>query len=212
VPPSRAWPLGCGSSVSEATAIRTACWPWATSTWWSSPSLQPYDIVPLIPIVEAAGGVITGPDGEAPVDGGFVVAAATPELHAQALDPASPVAVPGRHDPSAGGSALMSEYPYAERFPVNRTLPETGRPREEVLAQLQTMAKEEDAFWETGKCSGTMYCGDHDHYDFLNQAFGLFAHVNALQRDMCPSSTNFEGEIIAMALDLFTPSGRRGAP
>ena len=97
----------------------------------------------------------------------------------------------------------MSEYPYADRFPVNRTLPESGRPREEILAQLQTMAKEEDAFWETGKCSGTMYCGDHGHYEFLAEAFGLFAHVNALQRDMCPSSTNFEGEIIAMALDLF---------
>jgi len=97
----------------------------------------------------------------------------------------------------------MSQYPYADRFPVHRTLPETGRPREEVLAQLETMAKEEDAFWETGKCSGTMYCGDHDHYDYLNRAFALFSHVNALQRDMCPSATNFEGEIIAMALDLF---------
>ncbi len=97
----------------------------------------------------------------------------------------------------------MSEFPYAERFPVNRVLPEAGRPRETVLAQLHTMAKEEDAIWETGKCSGTMYCGDHDHYSFLNEAYGLFAHVNALQRDMCPSATDFEGEIIAMALDLF---------
>ncbi|HZQ88085.1 MAG TPA: pyridoxal-dependent decarboxylase, partial [Acidimicrobiales bacterium] len=63
-------------------------------------------------------------------------------------------------------------------------------------------AQEEDAFWETGKCSGTMYCGDHEHYAFMNDAFGQFAHVNALQRDMCPSQTRFEGEIIAMALDL----------
>jgi glutamate/tyrosine decarboxylase-like PLP-dependent enzyme len=47
-----------------------------------------------------------------------------------------------------------------------------------------------------------MYCGDHDHYDFMNDAFGLFAHVNALQRDICPSATRFEGEIIAMTLDL----------
>ena len=96
----------------------------------------------------------------------------------------------------------MSDYPYAERFPVNRVLPERGRPREDVLSELRTMAQEEDAFWETGKCSGTMYCGDHDHYRFLSEAFGLFAHVNPLQRDMCPSSTKFEGEIIAMALDL----------
>ncbi len=48
-------------------------------------TLQSYDIVPLIPIVEAAGGVVTGPDGRVPVNGGFVVAAATPALHAEAL-------------------------------------------------------------------------------------------------------------------------------
>jgi sphinganine-1-phosphate aldolase len=97
----------------------------------------------------------------------------------------------------------MGKFPYEDRFTVNRALPDVGRPRAEVLAELQAMAKEEDAFWETGKCSGTMYCGDHDHYDFMNEAFGLFAHVNVLQRDMCPSATKFEAEIIAMALDLF---------
>jgi sphinganine-1-phosphate aldolase len=97
----------------------------------------------------------------------------------------------------------MAENPYEDRFPVNRTLPEKGRPRQEILAELASMAKEEDAFWETGKCSGTMYCGDHEHYAFMNDAYGMFAHVNPLQRDMCPSQTKFEGEIIAMALDLF---------
>ena len=96
----------------------------------------------------------------------------------------------------------MSDYPYADRFPVNRSLPAHGLPGEEVLAQLRTMADEEDAFWETGKCSGTMYCGDHDHYGFMNEAFGLFAHVNVLQRDMCPSATKFEAEIIAMTLAM----------
>jgi histidinol phosphatase-like enzyme (inositol monophosphatase family) len=49
-------------------------------------SMQPYDIVPLIPIVEAAGGVVTGPDGEVPTSGGFIIAAATRELGEQALD------------------------------------------------------------------------------------------------------------------------------
>lgn len=96
----------------------------------------------------------------------------------------------------------MSDFPYADRFPVHRTLPATGRDRAEVLAELDTMAREEDATWETGKISGTMYCGDHDHYAFLSEAFAKFAHVNALQRDLCPSQTKFEGEIIAMVLDL----------
>jgi sphinganine-1-phosphate aldolase len=96
----------------------------------------------------------------------------------------------------------VSEYPYAGRFGVMRTLPEVGRTRDDILCELQTMASEEDALWETGKCSGTIYRGEHDHYAFLGQAFELFAHANALQRDMCPSATRFEGELIAMALDL----------
>jgi len=96
----------------------------------------------------------------------------------------------------------MATYPYEDRFAVNRVLPEKGRPREEILSELAAMAAEEDAFWESGKCSGTMYCGDHEHYDFMTEAFGRFAHVNALQRDMCPSQTKFEAEIIAMTLDV----------
>src|SRR5215475_9377842 len=96
----------------------------------------------------------------------------------------------------------MGAYRYQGRYEVNTRLPERGRARGDVLAELRAMAQEEDAFWETGKCSGTMYCGDHEHYAFMSEAFGLFAHVNALQRDMCPSATRFEGEIIAMAEDL----------
>ncbi|HUC37056.1 MAG TPA: aminotransferase class V-fold PLP-dependent enzyme [Acidimicrobiales bacterium] len=96
----------------------------------------------------------------------------------------------------------MSTYPYHDRFEVHHRLPEKGATREELLETLKIMAGEEDAFWETGQCSGTMYCGDHEHYAFLNEAFGLFSHVNALQRDMCPSATKFEAEIIAMTLDL----------
>jgi sphinganine-1-phosphate aldolase len=97
---------------------------------------------------------------------------------------------------------MSNFHPYADRYGVNRSLPEHGLSREEVLDQLRTMAKEEDATWESGQVSGTMYCGDHSHYDFMNEAFGLYAHVNVLQRDICPSATRFEGEIIAMTLDM----------
>jgi sphinganine-1-phosphate aldolase len=93
-------------------------------------------------------------------------------------------------------------HPYAEEYGVVRRFPETGRPRETVLAELHSMAEREDPFWKTGRCSGTMYCGDVDHYRFLNEAFALYSHVNVLQRDICPSATRFESEILAMALDL----------
>jgi glutamate/tyrosine decarboxylase-like PLP-dependent enzyme len=101
---------------------------------------------------------------------------------------------------------MSSIYPYADRYPVNSVMPETGRDRAEILAELEDLARAEDAVWETGQCSGTMYCGDHDHYAFMAEAFEDFAHVNALQRDMCPSTTRFEGEIIAMTLDMLNAS------
>lgn len=46
--------------------------------------LQPYDIVALIPIIERAGGVVTTFDGRPAENGGDILAAATPELHAAA--------------------------------------------------------------------------------------------------------------------------------
>ncbi len=47
--------------------------------------LAAYDIVPLLPILAAAGAVVTGLDGELPLEGGFALAAATPGLHAKAM-------------------------------------------------------------------------------------------------------------------------------
>ena len=78
---------------------------------------------------------------------------------------------------------MSNDYPYADRFPVNRGMPEHGRSREEITAELDVLAAEEDEFWETGRCSGTMYCGDHDHYDFMAEAYARFGHVNVLQRE-----------------------------
>ncbi|MEM6479938.1 MAG: inositol monophosphatase family protein [Pseudomonadota bacterium] len=48
--------------------------------------LQPYDIQAPIALVEAAGGIVTNWEGGPAHGGGRAVAAATPELHAAALD------------------------------------------------------------------------------------------------------------------------------
>jgi myo-inositol-1(or 4)-monophosphatase len=47
--------------------------------------LKPYDIVPLLPILEGAGCVVTDWEGRAPLAGGDVVAAGSRELHRAAL-------------------------------------------------------------------------------------------------------------------------------
>lgn len=97
---------------------------------------------------------------------------------------------------------LRALYPYADKYGTLKTFPEEGLSKEEIIEQVSWMSSQEDDFWQTGKCSGTMYCGDHEHYDTLNRAFGRYSHVNALQRDMCPSMSRFESEIIALTLDM----------
>ena len=49
--------------------------------------LQPYDYLPIVPVVEAAGGVMTDWQGEklGLESDGSVVAAATPELHREVM-------------------------------------------------------------------------------------------------------------------------------
>ena len=47
--------------------------------------LKPHDVLPLIPIIEGAGGVITTWEGGRPHDGGRVIAAGDKRVHAQAM-------------------------------------------------------------------------------------------------------------------------------
>jgi glutamate/tyrosine decarboxylase-like PLP-dependent enzyme len=79
---------------------------------------------------------------------------------------------------------------------------EEGLGAQAVLRELDAIARSEDGVWADGRCSGTIYCGDRAIYDLIAEAFGRFSYVNVLQRDMCPSQTRFESEIIAMTLDM----------
>jgi myo-inositol-1(or 4)-monophosphatase len=48
--------------------------------------LKPHDIIPLIPIIEGAGGIITDWSGNAALSGGCIVAAGDRRLHAEVLE------------------------------------------------------------------------------------------------------------------------------
>jgi myo-inositol-1(or 4)-monophosphatase len=48
--------------------------------------LKPYDVLPLIPIIEGAGGLITTWENGRPHEGGRVIAAGDRRLHRQALE------------------------------------------------------------------------------------------------------------------------------
>lgn len=47
--------------------------------------LEPYDIMALIPLIEAAGGVVSNWEGKSAVDGGYIVASGSRQLHEEVL-------------------------------------------------------------------------------------------------------------------------------
>src|SRR6202521_656089 len=95
-------------------------------------------------------------------------------------------------------SGIIDFYPYRARFKTYERLEPEGRDRERILDKMATMAHEDDRIPDLGPVSGSIYHGGHDHYAFLTEAFRLFAHTNVLQRDMYPSATKLEAEIVAM--------------
>src|SRR3954462_14769813 len=97
---------------------------------------------------------------------------------------------------------LDAFFPYRRTYETHRVLPTDGVAREDVIAMVDELAAKEDAIARAGRVSGSIYHGGEDHFAFLAEVFRRFAHVNVLQRDMYPSATKFEVEIVAMALDL----------
>jgi glutamate/tyrosine decarboxylase-like PLP-dependent enzyme len=108
-----------------------------------------------------------------------------------------------------GGLDAMLDgfWPYRKSTKSYRAVPAEPVDRAQILAEITDMAHREDAQGDTGTVSGSLYCGDHDHYGFLGEVFSLFSHANVLQRDMYPSATKFEAEIIAMTSDLLHGTG-----
>jgi glutamate/tyrosine decarboxylase-like PLP-dependent enzyme len=70
------------------------------------------------------------------------------------------------------------------------------------MRQLAAVASAEDAIAQAGRVSGSIYHGGREHFAFLGEVMGLFAHMNVLQRDMYPSASRFEAEIVGMTADL----------
>src|ERR1035438_9890094 len=85
-------------------------------------------------------------------------------------------------------------------------LPEKGRNQEDILRELRGIAAREDARWETGQISGSYYHAGKEHFGFLNQVYGLFSHVNILQRDMCPRMLTCENSVGGFA-ERVRPAG-----
>lgn len=81
-------------------------------------------------------------------------------------------------------------------------LPQSGRPRREVLDQMQA-ARKGDARWHEGRTFSLVYHQSDEHTEFLKEAFGLFFSENALNPSAFSSLRRFETEVVAMVANLF---------
>ena len=91
---------------------------------------------------------------------------------------------------------------YRQRFETYDRLPETGRDREDILAEMREMASLEEARWREGYASGSVYNGDQEHIDFLNSAYAINSQSNPLHTDLWPSAIKFESEIVSMTANM----------
>ena len=81
-------------------------------------------------------------------------------------------------------------------------LPETGRDRDDVIADVSALAEAEHREWSDGYASGAVYHGDSEHIDFLNQVYSLQSQSNPLHLDLWPSGMKFESEIVSMTAGM----------
>jgi sphinganine-1-phosphate aldolase len=92
--------------------------------------------------------------------------------------------------------------PYRGRVDAFARLPDRGRAREEVLAELSELADAEREAWLSGHASGAVYEGDPGHVEFLSEAYRLHSQSNPLHVDLWPSATKFEAEIVSMTAGM----------
>jgi glutamate/tyrosine decarboxylase-like PLP-dependent enzyme len=101
--------------------------------------------------------------------------------------------------------------PYRDSHHTYTRLPEVGRPRSDILAEIRDLTAGEEAKWRDGFASGAVYNGDQEHIEFLNEVYALNSQANPLHPDLWPSAVKFEAEIVAMTATMLG-GGEAGVP
>ncbi len=81
------------------------------------------------------------------------------------------------------------------------SLPHVGRPREEVLAQLEAM-RERDVDWRSGRAFTLAYHAGEEVLELQADAFVRFMDDNGLNPDAFPSSRQLQADVVAMTASL----------
>ena len=81
-------------------------------------------------------------------------------------------------------------------------LPEDGIPTNELLKEMENIAKD-DIQWEEGRVWSLVYHASNEHTELLKNSYNMFFSKNALSPLAFPSLRKFETEVVSMAIDLF---------
>ncbi len=92
--------------------------------------------------------------------------------------------------------------PYREEFESFARLPQVGRARDEILAEMEDFYAREEHKWRDGYVSGAVYHGGQEHIDFQNQIYAINSQTNPLHFDVWPSGVKFEAEIVSMTANM----------
>ena len=95
-----------------------------------------------------------------------------------------------------------SVKPYRAGYASFTRLPAVGRPRDEILAEMEALSELERPRWQSGYASGAVYHGAAEHIDFLNRVYALNSQSNPLHSDLWPSAAKYEAEIVSMVAHL----------
>ena len=93
-----------------------------------------------------------------------------------------------------------SMKPYRGKFTTYSRLPAEGRDRDEILEEMRAFYQLEESKWKDGYVSGTVYHGDQEHIDFLNEVSAINSQSNPMHFDTWPSTIKFEAEIVIRLL------------
>jgi glutamate/tyrosine decarboxylase-like PLP-dependent enzyme len=96
-------------------------------------------------------------------------------------------------------------------MPSDATIPEHGRPAEELLASIDERHAD-DIDWRGGRAFSLVYnVGDHAHEDLIEQVGVRYLHDNALNPFKYPSVLQMELEVISMGCQLLGTEPNAGA-
>lgn len=81
------------------------------------------------------------------------------------------------------------------------SLPESGRNKNELLAQMQAL-KEKDMPWKEGRVFSLVYSAGEEVQELLKEAHSIFMSENGLNPGAFPSLRKFETEVVGMVTHL----------